>query len=911
VKHPSMESPAKDASDTSALASPPLHRRKSNGGNLEYRALLEAAPDAIVVVNQSGKIVLVNAQAERLFGYGRNELIGRPADILVSEHSRRQYRDRHVPFQAAVQEKPVVTGLELFGLRKDGSEFPAEIRLSPLNTEQGILVSSAIRDISDRRRTEEDLRRLASIVECSDDAIIGKTLEGIITSWNAGAERMYGYLAKEAIGKSVSMLVPTKHPDEIPGVLERLKRGEVVDHFETLRVRKDGEEFPIEITVSPIRDAVERIVGASTIGRDISERKRREEDLSRLAAVVESSDDAIIGRTLDGTVTHWNNAAQRIYGYSAAEIIGKPTSVLFSPDLFAEIAEMLEKIKHGDKAEKSDAVRVRRDGKEVHVALTHAPIKNAEGYVIGISTVARDISERRQTDEMIRKERDRAQQYLDIVDVILLALDLKGRITLINRKGCSTLGWKEHELLGHDWVDTCLPVKIRDDLRRSFYNLIAGDLSYIENTVLTKSGSERMIGWRNTLLRDGAGNITGTLSSGEDITERKHLEQQLRKSQKMEAIGQLAGGIAHDFNNLLSVILGYSEILLESTQLDIKTHSQCEEIQKAGERAASLTRQLLAFSRQQVLAPKILDLNAVVVETEKMLRRLIGEHIDLRTTLDPMLGTVKADPGQIGQVIMNLVVNARDAMPEGGKLFIETTNAELDDGYALRHPPLSPGRYVVLAISDSGIGMDEETQTHIFEPFFTTKEVGKGTGLGLSTVYGVVNQSGGFVWVYSELGHGSVFKIYLPTVDESVQLTRPKELAPQLLRGTETILLVEDEESVRTLTRSLLGAAGYWVIEARSGADALEVTANYSGPIHLLLTDVVMPGMNGPDLAKRLAVTHPNMKALCMSGYTGTFANLNGLVDRCVRLIEKPFSRDMLLRKVREVLDSQVEVQPT
>jgi two-component system cell cycle sensor histidine kinase/response regulator CckA len=903
-----MKSPTKDTSDTSALASPTLHGRNSNGRDLEYRALLEAAPDAIVVVNQSGKIALVNAQAERLFGYGRNELIGRSADILVSEPSRRRYTDQHFPFQAAVQEKGVVAGLELFGLRKDGSEFPAEIRLSPLDTDQGMLVSSAIRDISDRRRTEEDLRRLASIVECSDDAIIGKTLEGIITSWNAGAERMYGYLAKEAIGKSVSMLVPTNHPDEIPGVLERLKRGEVVDHFETLRIRKDGEEFPIEITVSPIRDAMERIMGASTIGRDISERKRREEDLSRLAAVVESSDDAIIGRTMDGTVTHWNSAAQRIYGYSAAEIIGKSTSVLFSPDLFAEIAEMLEKIKRGDKVEKSDAVRVRRDGKEVHLALTHAPIKNTEGHVIGISTVARDISERRHTDETIRKERDRAQQYLDIVDVILLALDLKGRITLINRKGCSTLGWKEDELLGHDWVETCLPAKIRDDLRRSFRNLIAGDLSYIENTVLTKSGSERMIGWRNTLLRDGAGTITGTLSSGEDITERKHLEQQLRKSQKMEAIGQLAGGIAHDFNNLLSVILGYSEILLESTQLDLKTHSQCEEIRKAGERAASLTRQLLAFSRQQVLAPKILNLNAVVVETEKMLRRLIGEHIDLQTTLDPMLGTVKADPGQIGQVIINLVVNARDAMPEGGKLLIETSNAELDDGYALLHPPLSAGRYVVLTVSDSGIGMDEETQIHIFEPFFTTKEIGKGTGLGLSTVYGVVNQSGGFVWVYSELGHGSVFKIYLPTVDESVRKSRPKDLAPQLLRGTETVLLVEDEESVRTLTLSLLEEAGYRVIDARSGADALEVTARYSGPIHLLLTDVVMPGMNGPDLAERLSLTHPNMKALCMSGYTGTFANLNGLVDRCMELIEKPFSRDMLLRKVRKVLESKVKV---
>lgn len=317
MRHTSKESPAKDASDTFAHAPPPLDVQENNGGNLGYRALLEAAPDAIVVVNQSGKIVLANAQTERLFGYGPKELIGRPADILVSEHSRPQYSEQHFPFQAAVLENPMVAGLELFGLRKDGSEFPAEIRLSPLDTPNGILVSSAIRDISRRRRTEEDLRRLASIVKCSDDAIIGKTLEGIITSWNAGAERMYGYLAKEAIGKPVSMLVPINHPDEIPEILERLKRNEIVDHFETIRVRKDGEEFPIEITVSPIRDAMERIAGASTIGRDISERKRREQDLARLAAVVESSDDAIIGRTLDGTVTHWNSAAQRIYGYSA------------------------------------------------------------------------------------------------------------------------------------------------------------------------------------------------------------------------------------------------------------------------------------------------------------------------------------------------------------------------------------------------------------------------------------------------------------------------------------------------------------------------------------------------------------------------------------------------------------------
>src|ERR1700723_879621 len=274
-----MEPLVKGANGTSALASPPLHVRKTNSGNMEYRALLEAAPDAIVVVNQSGKIVLVNAQAERLFGYGRNELIGRPANILVSEHSRRRYTDQHFPFQAAVQEKPVVTGLELFGLRKDGSEFPAEIRLSPLDTKQGRLVSSAIRDVSVRRRTEEDLRRLASIVEFSDDAIIGKTLDGIITSWNAGAERIYGYRASEAIGKSITMLVPAGRPSEIPAIMERSKAGKTTRHFMTRRVTKDGEEVQIELTMSPIRDALDNVVGASAVGRDVTKYKKTESEL--------------------------------------------------------------------------------------------------------------------------------------------------------------------------------------------------------------------------------------------------------------------------------------------------------------------------------------------------------------------------------------------------------------------------------------------------------------------------------------------------------------------------------------------------------------------------------------------------------------------------------------------------------
>ena len=379
----------------------------------------------------------------------------------------------------------------------------------------------------------------------------------------------------------------------------------------------------------------------------------------------------------------------------------------------------------------------------------------------------------------------------------------------------------------------------------------------------------------------------------------------------MEAVGRLAGGVAHDFNNMLSVIIGYSELLLERADTDGQVRKQCEEIKRAGDRAASLTRQLLAFSRQQVLEPRVLNLNTSVAEIEKMLRRLIGEDIDLRTSLDPTLGLVKADPGQIEQVIMNLALNARDAMPGGGKLIIETSNTELDDEYALHHPPCIVGRYVILAVTDSGVGMSQETKARIFEPFFTTKELGKGTGLGLSTVYGVAKQSGGYIWVYSEPGQGSVFKLYLPRVDGSEVQIRPAKSAPELLPGTETVLLVEDEQSVRALTRNLLEQGGYTVLEADNGAHAVEIAKQHHGPIHLLLTDVVMPGMNGPAVAEMILPIHPEAKALYVSGYSSSFGTQTGLVPAGANLFQKPFSRAALLRKVRNLLEMQKKSETT
>jgi signal transduction histidine kinase/CheY-like chemotaxis protein len=427
-----------------------------------------------------------------------------------------------------------------------------------------------------------------------------------------------------------------------------------------------------------------------------------------------------------------------------------------------------------------------------------------------------------------------------------------------------------------------------------------GSVRELEITFLTKSG-ERRTGLNSAGIIEIAGQKC-IIAFFQDITERKSLEKQLRQAQKMEAIGQLAGGIAHDFNNLLGIIIGYSQLFEE--QLDEKhpLKPKVAQIQKAGERAAALTRQLLAFSRQQVLEPKVLDLNAVVADMSKMLHRLIGEDIDLVTVPAPDLGHVKADQGQMEQVIMNLAVNARDAMPQGGKLTITTANADLDDVYVRQHLAGAPGPYVVLQVSDTGCGMDRDTQARIFEPFFTTKESGKGTGLGLSTVYGVVKQSEGYIWVYSEPGQGTTFKIYLPRVDQPETPAEPVSGVRKDARGTETILVVEDAQALRELTRELLESAGYTVLEASDGAEALRIAKEHHGPIHLLLTDVVMPGMDGRALAESMVVSHPDLKVLYVSGYTDDAILRHGIFDSKITLLQKPFRREDLTRKVRDVL---------
>jgi nitrogen-specific signal transduction histidine kinase len=399
------------------------------------------------------------------------------------------------------------------------------------------------------------------------------------------------------------------------------------------------------------------------------------------------------------------------------------------------------------------------------------------------------------------------------------------------------------------------------------------------------------------------------VSFGRDITERKRaeeematLQEQLRQSQKMEAIGRLAGGIAHDFNNLLTVIKGYSQLSLPELKEGDPLKGNIEEIKRAADRAANLTRQLLAFSRRQVMEMKVIDLNTILQDLHKMLLRVIGEDIELATVLAEDLGRAKTDPSQIEQVIINLAVNARDAMPNGGKLTIETANIELDEIYARNHIAVTPGRYVMFAVSDTGVGMTPEVRERVFEPFFTTKEKGKGTGLGLSTVYGIVKQSEGNIWVYSEPGKGTTFKIYLPRADEPLEELKKVEIK-EIPHGSETILVVEDEEEVRKLTVAVLKKYGYTVLEAPQGLDAFLICEEHKGLIHLLVTDVVMPKMSGRELADRVATIRPEIKVLYMSGYTDNTISHHGILEEGIDYIQKPFTVEGMARKIREVLD--------
>lgn len=602
---------------------------------------------------------------------------------------------------------------------------------------------------------------------------------------------------------------------------------------------------------------------------------------------------------------------QRVLGYSPEELQASSAFEQIHPDDRERVKNAAEEARRTGIGKTLEYRLRHKNGTWLVLESTSNVIRDANGEPEKLVIVNRDITERKRAEEALRRSEADFRSVVEDAPYGIYRASITGRILQVNPALRKMLGYEQEDEL------------LRKDLATDVFRHRGEYQRLTELLTRTEEAKDLEMEWKRQdetpitvhcscrCINDENGVPAYFEVFAEDVTEKRVLEKQLRMAQKMVAIGRLSGGIAHDFNNLLGVIIGYSRVLKRSLGEGSAFWEHAAEIEKAGQRAAAMTKQLLAFSRQQVMTPAVLNLNMLASDMEKMLPRLLGEDIEVSLLLDPNLGSVKADQSQIEQVIMNLAVNARDAMPTGGKLKIQTANAVLDQSYTRHHPGSKEGNYVLLTVTDTGTGMDAATLTHIFEPFFTTKERGKGTGLGLATVYGIVKQSNGYIWVDSAPGKGASFQIYLPQHVGQPAVDEQKPDSGEKLRGSESILLVEDAEPLRKLAQTFLEAGGFRVLSAASGEEALEVAARHAGTFDLLLTDVVMPGMNGRVLAEQLLPRQPGMRVLYMSGYTDSFIAGHGVLEPGTHLLHKPFTDEVLIRKVRDVLDGAKKQDPT
>jgi two-component system, cell cycle sensor histidine kinase and response regulator CckA len=681
------------------------------------------------------------------------------------------------------------------------------------------------------------------------------------------------------------------------------------DVFLDLPVAGTTEKRPVRINITSIAhdEGEGRLL---LVVEDLSESLRlwavAGESERRLRDIIQSL-DAIVWEADAATLqfTFVSQRAEEFLGYPVEQWLTEPDfwASHIHPDDRAKTVEFSKTETAAGRDHEFEYRLMAADGNEVWLRNIVRLVPGSSGRAVQLRGVMVDVTERRLAQKALLASEAKYRTLVEGVPVGVYRTTPDGRVLEANHALAQMLGYGDTP--GTLTISTD-EIYIDPEAHKLWQGMMEknGLVRDFETQARRRDGTLIWLRDSARAVRDVNSNVVHYEGILEDITERKQLEEQLRQSQKMEAVGRLAGGVAHDFNNLLTIISGYSDLLLDTLPEQDRARAHVEEIKKAGNRAATLTRQLLAFSRSQVLAPQVLDLNAVVANVDKMLRRLIGEDIDLVTILGEKLGSVRADPGQLEQVIMNLAVNARDAMPQGGKLTVETRNVTLDSAYARTHVTVVPGEFVMLAVSDTGIGMNATTQAHIFEPFFTTKEKGRGTGLGLATVYGIIKQSGGYIWVYSEPGLGATFKIYLPRVEPPSRQAGLGKEAESPAKGHETILLVEDEPALRAMVRSVLESKGYKVLEARHGEDALMVSELHQGPVDLLLTDVVMPGMSGRELAEHLVKVHRETKVLYMSGYTDDAIVHHGVLGSDMAFLQKPFNPDGVVRKVREVLDA-------
>jgi PAS domain S-box-containing protein len=912
---------------------------------LRYKGLIDSAFDG-VVIHRGGAIVSANRAFVEMFGYSADEVIG--MDVLdFTAPECRDFVRGHTQDESTY---------ESFGLRKEGSRMPVETSGHICLYEGQTARLAAIRDITERKRVEQIQTRRAALALFRAD--VSAALAASHAPLRATLELCTAAMVQH-LGAAFARIWTLNHEGD---VLELQASSGIYTHIDgahgrvpvgSFKIGKIAQERLPHITNDVRSDPrvsdkdwarregmvafagyplllEDRLIGVMAL---FSRRELSEDTLDALASVAalmsqgidlrraekalqdsERRKDAILKTALDcvitidheGVVIDFNPAAERTFGYASADVVGKKKAdlivpILLPPDHEHGFARYMATGGSSMLGKRMEVTAVRADGNEIPVELTITAIGELPHPTF--TAFIRDLTEPQRAETELRQSEERYRDMVENARDMIYSHDLEGNYTSMNTAGEKIMGYPRAEVLTLNLAQTVAPecvVKVEEMLTRK---LAGEDVTNYEIEIIAKDG-RRVPVEANTRLVYQDGVPVGVQGIARDVTVRKQLEEQLRQSQKMEAIGQLAGGVAHDFNNLLTAINGYASLTLQQLEANHPLRSYLEEIKKAGDRAASLTRQLLAFGRKQILQPRALNLNDIVSDMNKMLRRLIGEDIRFATKLASKLKPVRADPGQIEQVLLNLVVNARDSMPQGGSLTIETDNVELDREYANQHVGVQPGHFAVLAVSDTGTGMDEETQSRIFEPFFTTKAKDKGTGLGLSTVYGIVKQSGGNIWVYSEPGHGTALKVYFPALDSPQEQLGHIPAESEVRGGSETILLVEDEEIVRRLARRILEQTGYEVLEASHGEEAVRLCGVHAKPIHLLLTDVVMPGTSGKEVADRLSSMRPEIKVLFMSGYTDEAIVHQGVLNSSVEFIQKPFTLAALSRKVREVLDS-------
>jgi len=886
----------------------------------KFRLAFQTSPDSINLNRVHDDMYQdINEGFTKILGYAREEAIGKTS-LELNIWDDPKDRERLV---TALEREGFVENMEARFHGKNGTNVIGLMSARVLHIGREDVILSITRDITERKRAEAALREseelYRTLVSLSPDAISMADMDGRLTFASPKARQLFGDLPDdEILGRPILSWVAPEEQEKASANIGHLLTAGTLTATEFTLVKKDGTRFVGEVNAAVIHSPDGSPMSMIIITRDVTERKRIEEELLRsqrqLADIIEFLPDPTLVINNEGTVIAWNRAMEEMSGISKSNMIGKG-DFEYSLPFFGSRRPILIDLLSASEEKKMELYESVSTVGGAIVAETYAPqayggkgaylwsvataLFDGQGNVAGAIESLRDVTERKRSDA----ERTLLATAVEQAEENILVTDDRRTILYINPAFERSSGYRLEDLKGEK-----LRVLRSDRHDEAFHRNMKETLDYGEvwmGLIINKGkdGTDFEIEGTISPLRDASGSITNFVAAGRNMSRFRKLERELYQAQKMESVGRLAGGVAHDFNNMLGVIIGRTEMALKQDIPTDKLQHNLREILKAGQRSADLTRQLLAFARKQTAIPKILDLNDTILGMLRMLRRLIGEDIDLAWQPGLDLWKVKIDPSQVDQILANLMVNASDAISGIGAITLRTDNVVIDDSNRAETGEFIPGQFVLLTVSDTGVGMSQEVCENIFEPFFTTKEVGKGTGLGLSTVYGIVKQNDGFISVASEQGKGTTFGIYLPRFEVETAQVPSEQITVNRPTGTETILLVEDDEAILDLSKMILEELGYTVLAAHAPVYALHLVEEHPGDIHLLITDVVMPEMNGRELAEQLITVRPNLKCLYMSGYTADVIARRGILDEGVNFIQKPFGSEVLAARVRQALD--------